>query len=353
MFPTTVIKLLACPISMLTGDSPHGASSDIDYGTYATIPYPILSDIFVMAGNNDTRLVCKDWNAAYPPTKTINSYFDYIKGREDARVADGLVMAVKTGMPMEKCTFAAATKVGDVRILTWLFDNGCKPCEHVCAGLAARGHLAAFQWARANNLPWDDWTLRGAAMQGNLDVIIWAVENGCPWGRTCIEAARGGHLEVLKWARANGCPWDSNTCSAAAVHGHLGVIEWARQNGCPWGTGTCRNAAAGGHLDVIIWARENGCPWDERLTSSFAAVYGHLSIIEWALADGCPWDLNTCAVAAGRGHIEILKWARAKGYPWDEERCVETARQSGDERVVDWVRRECGRAKVRHAPGQL
>jgi hypothetical protein len=80
-----------------------------------------------------------------------------------------------------------------------------------------------------------------AAKNGDLDILKWAREKGCRWNEwTCFHAATGGHLEILKWARENGCPWDKWTC-AAAYEDHLDIFKWAVENGCPWNIKTINN----------------------------------------------------------------------------------------------------------------
>lgn len=39
-----------------------------------------------------------------------------------------------------------------------------------------------------------------AALEGHLSIVEWARSNDCPWGDTTIKAAEGGHLEVLSSA---------------------------------------------------------------------------------------------------------------------------------------------------------
>lgn len=74
-----------------------------------------------------------------------------------------------------------------------------------------------------------------AASMGQLKILKWLYANGCLCGaNTCACAARNGHLKVLKWLRANGCPWDAITCEQATIFCHFELFKWAVDNGCPW-----------------------------------------------------------------------------------------------------------------------
>lgn len=90
------------------------------------------------------------------------------------------------------------------------------------------------------------------AAPGNVAVLKWARENGCKWDETaCSEAAKRGFLNVLQWLRANGCPWSRLTCSAAASGGHSEVLRWARNNGCSWRATSYAEASMCGRLAVL------------------------------------------------------------------------------------------------------
>jgi len=61
-----------------------------------------------------------------------------------------------------------------------------------------------------------------AARNGQLHVLEWLKEIGCRWDvYTSAKAAVNGHLQTLKWLREQGCTWDKRTCKAAAGQGDL------------------------------------------------------------------------------------------------------------------------------------
>ena len=111
---------------------------------------------------------------------------------------------------------------------------------------------------------WDQHVSIQVARSGDVELLRFAHEHGCRLdGETCEEAAERGHLEVLRYAHEHGCPWDENTCASAAKHGHLEILRYAHEHGCPWDEDTCASAARDGHLACLRYAREHGCPWDE------------------------------------------------------------------------------------------
>eukprot|EP00658_Telonema_sp_P-2_P023351 TRINITY_DN19355_c0_g1_i5.p1 TRINITY_DN19355_c0_g1~~TRINITY_DN19355_c0_g1_i5.p1 ORF type:complete len:272 (-),score=32.71 TRINITY_DN19355_c0_g1_i5:456-1271(-) len=150
--------------------------------------------------------------------------------------------------------------------------------------------------------PWYDERLCALiAGRGDVEMLEWAKEQGCRWDEsTCSAAALNGHWDLLDWARLFDCRWDWQTCSNAALRGHLGILQWARQCGCEWNSSTCACAAQNGHLDCLQWARANGCDWGP-ITCSSAGFGGHLKVLQWARANGCPWDRWTRVYAAQEG----------------------------------------------------
>ena len=67
--------------------------------------------------------------------------------------------------------FDIIAKCGNIRLMKWLFGNGC------C---------------------WSSYTFVCAAFHGNLDNMKWLLENECPWGSITF---LDGNLETKKWLR--------------------------------------------------------------------------------------------------------------------------------------------------------
>ena len=105
-------------------------------------------------------------------------------------------------------------------MLQWLCQQGIALSPQTCREAAAGGHLVVLQWARKQGSP---------ALNGNLTMLRYAHQHGCKWcQRTCAAAAGGGHLAVLQYAHQNGCAWGPEPqegCSAAAEHGHHTTLK--------------------------------------------------------------------------------------------------------------------------------
>lgn len=153
----------------------------------------------------------------------------------------------------------SAARGGHLKIIKWLFGNGCKLSIDTGYYAIKGGHLSIVKWLFNNECK-----------------FTWDEKYGYPWNIcTCAFAAKAGHLSILKWLREHGCPWDEVTCAWAAEDGHLHILKWARENGCPWDARTCFRAAMNNHFKILKWARENGCPWDRE-----TARGGHLEVLQ-------------------------------------------------------------------------
>lgn len=74
-----------------------------------------------------------------------------------------------------------AVAAGQINVLEWIFEEEEWLFDsNVCANAAFRNQLPVLQWLRANNVPWDEWTLYWARQKELEDVERWALENGCP-----------------------------------------------------------------------------------------------------------------------------------------------------------------------------
>ncbi len=180
--------------------------------------------------------------------------------------------------------------VSSISRLQWARENGCPWDQMVVRTAAEQGHLEVVKWAVSQKCPLAEWwTCAWAARGGQLGVLKWLRDNGCRWDNwTCTLAARGGHLELLKWARENGCPWEvGSMVTHAAETGHLEVLKWLITQGCSVNRFTSAWAARGGQLEILKWLKANDYPWDG-LTIAWAEGAGHLEVSRWARENGCP-----------------------------------------------------------------
>jgi hypothetical protein len=83
-----------------------------------------------------------------------------------------------------------------------------------------------------------------AVKNGDLDILKYAHQSGCKWDKSiCAYAALNGHLECLKYAHQNGCPWDEITTTNATSNGYLDCLKYAYENGCNINLNLCNYIA--------------------------------------------------------------------------------------------------------------
>ena len=141
-----------------------------------------------------------------------------------------------TGRRVEELNRLDAAKLGCFSSLQHWRRRDRLVHRHVTNFAAWGGHLDMLEWAHTNIRQCDEETCRAATENGQVGVLKWMYENGCKhdFAENMYElAANCGQLEVLQWLRANGCPWGYSTCRKAAEKGHLEQLKWARANGAP------------------------------------------------------------------------------------------------------------------------
>jgi hypothetical protein len=161
--------------------------------------------------------------------------------------------------------------------------------ETFCDRVAATNDLALLRWVReAKECAWDYGTSGIAAILGNLEMLKYCVENGCKvHDSTCSTAAEYGHLDCLKYLREKNCAWDCETSCGAARIGNLEMLKYCVENGCEVGTGTCALAAEYGNLECLKYLREKNVEWDHH-TVHRARWNNHVECLNFALANNCP-----------------------------------------------------------------
>jgi len=107
--------------------------------------------------------------------------------------------------------------------------------EYFCSGVAYTNDLKLLRWVREEKeCAWDYKTSGEAAINGNLDMLKYCVENGCKvHNGTCAEAAKYGNLDCLEYLRSKNCPWDKRTCEQAHEKNHIDVLTYVVKNKCP------------------------------------------------------------------------------------------------------------------------
>jgi hypothetical protein len=129
-------------------------------------------------------------------------------------------------------TAVNAAASGNVELLAWVHDNGCKIDRGACDAAAAHGRISALRELRTRGFRWNIETCQSAAHSGKFATP----------------------LRWLRWLRANNCPWDSGTCRAAVLAGRFDMLQWCHAEGCPLDDGVCELAASHDRLDMLAWA---------------------------------------------------------------------------------------------------
>jgi len=107
--------------------------------------------------------------------------------------------------------------------------------EVFCRRVARTNDLKLLRWVREEKeCDWDARTSGNAACNGNLDMLKYCCENGCKvHDGTCTTAAENGHLACLEYLRSKNCPWNEEVCELAHENNHIDVLTYAVRNKCP------------------------------------------------------------------------------------------------------------------------
>jgi len=107
--------------------------------------------------------------------------------------------------------------------------------EFFSSQVAYTNDLKLLRWAREEKeCAWDSQTSGVAAGNGNLDMLKYCVENGCKvHNGTCAEAAKYGHLDCLEYLRSKNYPWDERVCEVAHENNHIDILAYAVKNKAP------------------------------------------------------------------------------------------------------------------------
>ena len=225
---------------------------------------------------------------------------------------------------VRKCTefnsIQSAIRSNNLKNMKWIYHctgmSSTTIFPHL--DLAAQcGNLEIIQWLREVGCKWGIFTFQCAAACGNLKNMMWLKEKDCPWDSGTFQAAaQCGNFKNMRWLKANECPWGSGTFYVAAHRGDREQMMWLHTNGCPWDPTSFQAVAQRGDLEAMKWMKSKGCPWDAR-TFAWAAEFGKLENMKWLKANKCPWDCNTFQAAASHGSLETLIWLKENNCPWD------------------------------------
>jgi hypothetical protein len=107
--------------------------------------------------------------------------------------------------------------------------------EDFCFRVAATNDLKLLRWVREEKeCAWNHLTSGTAARNGNLDMLKYCCENGCKVDTgTSAAAAEYGHLDCLEYLRSKNCPWSERVCQRAQENNHIDVLTYAVKNKAP------------------------------------------------------------------------------------------------------------------------
>lgn len=204
------------------------------------------------------------------------------------------------------------------------------------------------------NMDFDDDLLCVAVKSGNIDMLEYLKENGCKISRyAMINAAEQKQLSIMKWLYANECPLHIDVFNQALKHYDILVIKWLLENKCPCDSDTLQYAIHTGNLKLIKVLIKKKCKVNHEVF--FEAVKkGNLDILEYIykfyekirfdineyLSDN-EYDIYLYAIKSK--NIDVLYWLEKNRYTNIKRQLnLEEAAETGDVNIVKWfVQRGC------------
>lgn len=232
---------------------------------------------------------------------------------------------------------AIAAGEGNLEVLRWLHEKGCKLGKNVCKEAAANGHLDVLRWLRDREADLDC-AANAACANGHLEVLRWLEGEGVrPSKKAFLDAAKGGHLEVLRWSVDLLKQWDlmRSVSQRAAGGGNLEILKWLHS--------MAKEAASKYKKEDPDYGPRND--WDGVYSSyicaskalTAAAEHGHLDIMKWL------WKMykikrTVAAVraAAANGNIPVLTWLKVNGWEWGK--ALEIVTERGHVDTALWIK---------------
>lgn len=264
-------------------------------------------------------------------------------------------------------TFKLAAKTGNVKIMEYLYNNGCiqdasahwaiarngkfKCLKFITSNLSKNSYrkaineglvdcfkyiqtkypifnenmyrlailarnLEILEYLHQKNYPYKPETLLYSVFNGYLEILEFFVENNYSFGNINViaRAAEHGQLETMKYLYEKGFELTDDICYSAKDH--FECLKYAREIGCEWGLllteGICTE-----NFKCLKFAYEGGCPFNEY---SYLAVYnGGLECLEFFYNNGYTKNPKICKEITY--DIQLLKYAHEHGFVWDSNTC--------------------------------
>jgi len=206
-----------------------------------------------------------------------------------------------------------AARVGHLRLLKLLHEQGFVWDADTCPAASEHGHLDCLKYAFEHGCAWDQRVLALAALNGHLNCIEYGHVQGLEWQpQVCANAALNGHLHCLQYARENGCHWSADTVTFAAQNGHEDCLTYALHRQCPIEDEACNQACLYGHLNCLMMLHSAGATLNE-MTAFHAASCAEAACLRYLREHGCPWDVDTPTSAVLHGSLNTLRYALEHG----------------------------------------
>jgi hypothetical protein len=167
-----------------------------------------------------------------------------------------------------------------------------------CLRSAAKGgHTDIVRWLhKERRTPWSAAAAIGAAKSGNLALVRWMQNHGCRWrGEMAIAAASAGHLATVRWLRNHDAVIGYAVLRAAAANGHTNIIDWATSIcvSCKGREASLAfQAACNGHVAVLRWAYRRMTEPIDPEAGRIALVHRHDDVVKWWIAKRMPLCLR-------------------------------------------------------------
>ena len=181
------------------------------------------------------------------------------------------------GFPVLNKTFLIrAVWNQNVEIIEWLHDHGC-PLDELVVRMAVRTKLEILKMVVAWGGEIIDDDCNVATECGNLEILEYLCDNGCKLPNNVMTLAISeGHLHIVAWCRKKGVDWGAEHCTDAIVWNQFEIFKWLRgidrdlcgvkseeQEVCPWNESVCWQAILSGRWDVMKLTLDHGCEFGD------------------------------------------------------------------------------------------
>lgn len=230
-----------------------------------TLPTEILEIILLLVGigfHFPISMVCRRWN------HIIYDYHIRKFGSYQLRTAFSISkhslnlsrwLCNNGYTPNENdCNYAVSN--GDFDILKLLRSIECPWNKKVYIIAAEKNHFEILKWCHENRCPqWDARVPSCAIENGNLDMLEWIYNRGCKMNvYVFYMAAKYNHLHILKWLKNKNIPWGLWVYNGGVQSGNIDILNWLKESDCPWNNTAFDDALDLGNQTVLDWLIDNG-----------------------------------------------------------------------------------------------